>query len=177
MPRIGSIFTSRSRLNRSCGHSGHFASFRKKAADLPAVEFQVRHFFRRERIGAVLVEPVQVRGGCNVPPPGFLPLLRKLCDEHGALLVLDEIYTGFGRTGRNGSACEHCVVTPDPDRLPRQKALTGGFPLSAMRGASADLMDAAWPVSTGEAIHTSTFLGHPVGCAMALAQIAEIEED
>jgi 4-aminobutyrate aminotransferase-like enzyme len=60
-----------------------------------------------------------------------------------------------------------------PDVICLGKALTGGFPLSACVGR-ADLMDAAWPASTGEAIHTSTFLGHPVGCAMALAQIAEI---
>jgi len=61
-----------------------------------------------------------------------------------------------------------------PDLICLGKALTGGFPLSACVGR-ADLMDAAWPASTGEAIHTSTFLGHPVGCAMALAQIAEIQ--
>jgi 4-aminobutyrate aminotransferase-like enzyme len=85
-------------------------------------------------------------------------------------LILDEIYTGFGRTGK-WFACEHSGVTPDLICL--GKALTGGFPLSACVGR-ADLMDAAWPASTGEAIHTSTFLGHPVGCAMALAQIAEI---
>ena len=151
---------------------GHFAAFPKKASELAAVEFQVRHFFRRERIGAILVEPVQARGGCQVPPAGFLPLLRKLCDEHGALLILDEVYTGFGRTGK-WFACEHTGVTPDVICL--GKALTGGFPLSACVGR-ADLMDAAWPASTGEAIHTSTFLGHPVGCAMALAQIAEIEK-
>ena len=60
-----------------------------------------------------------------------------------------------------------------PDLICLGKALTGGFPLSACVGR-ADVMDAAWPVSQGEAIHTSTFLGHPVGCAMALAQIAEI---
>ena len=124
----------------------------------------------RERIGAILVEPIQARGGINVPPPGFLPLLRKLSDELGLLLVLDEIYTGFGRTGK-WFACEHSNVVPDLICL--GKALTGGFPLSACVGR-ADLMDAAWPASTGEAIHTSTFLGHPVGCAMALAQIAEI---
>jgi 4-aminobutyrate aminotransferase-like enzyme len=151
---------------------GHFVAFPKKAADLATVEFQVRHFFRRERIGAILVEPVQARGGCNVPPPGFLPLLRKLCDESGTLLILDEIYTGFGRTGK-WFACEHPGVIPDLICL--GKALTGGFPLSACVGR-ADLMDAAWPASTGEAIHTSTFLGHPVGCAMALAQISEIEK-
>ena len=119
---------------------------------------------------AILVEPIQARGGCNIPPMEFLPLLRQLCDEHGALLILDEIYTGFGRTGK-WFACEHSGVLPDLICL--GKALTGGFPLSACVGR-ADLMDAAWPASTGEAIHTSTFLGHPVGCAMALAQIEEI---
>jgi len=97
-------------------------------------------------------------------------MLRKLCDEHGALLILDEIYTGFGRTGK-WFACEHSSVVPDLICL--GKALTGGFPLSACVGR-ADLMDAAWPKSRGEAIHTSTFLGNPVGCAMALAQIGEI---
>ena len=149
---------------------GHFALFPAKIADLATVEFQIRNFFRRERVGAILVEPVQARGGCNVPPPEFLPLLRKLCDEFGALLILDEIYTGFGRTGK-WFACEHSSVVPDLICL--GKALTGGFPLSACVGR-ADLMDAAWPPSRGEAIHTSTFLGHPVGCAMALAQIMEI---
>lgn len=151
---------------------GYFAPFPKKTSDLATVEFQVRHFFRRERIGAILVEPVQARGGCNVPPPEFLPLLRKLCDEFSALLILDEIYTGFGRTGK-WFACEHSQTIPDLICL--GKALTGGFPLSACVGR-ADLMDAAWPESKGEAIHTSTFLGHPVGCAMALAQIKEIEK-
>ena len=135
------------------------------------IEEKIRQVFRREKIGAILVEPIQARGGINVPPKEFLPLLRKLCDEHGALLILDEIYTGFGRTGK-WFACEHSGVIPDLICL--GKALTGGFPLSACVGR-ADLMDAAWPVSTGEAIHTSTFLGHPVGCAMALAQIAEIK--
>jgi len=113
-----------------------------------------------------------VRGGINVPPPEFLPLLRKLCDQNGAMLVLDEIYTGFGRTGK-WFACEHSGVVPDLVCL--GKALTGGFPLSACVGR-ADIMDGAWPVSRGEALHTSTFLGNPVGCAMALAQIGEIEQ-
>ena len=105
-----------------------------------------------------------------MPPAKFLPLLRKICDEVGSLLVLDEIYTGFGRTGR-WFATEHSGTIPDIICL--GKALTGGFPLSACVG-HADLMDQAWPLSSGEAIHTSTYLGHPVGCAMALAQIAEV---
>lgn len=150
---------------------GNWVDFPTKPSELPVVELQVRRFFARGWVGAVLVEPVQARGGINVPPPGFLPLLRKLCDEHKALLVLDEIYTGLGRTGK-WFACEHSNVVPDIICL--GKALTGGFPLSACVGRS-DVMDAAWPASSGEAIHTSTFLGHPVGCAMALAQIAEIE--
>jgi len=152
---------------------GSFVQFPTRAADLPIVETLMRRHFQRGWVGAVLVEPVQARGGINVPPPGFLPLLRRLCDEHKALLVLDEIYTCFGRTGK-WFACEHSGVTPDIICL--GKALTGGFPLSACVGR-ADVMDAAWPASRGEAIHTSTFLGNPVGCAMALAQIEEIREN
>ena len=166
---------------------GHFVPFPKisegrvprvpkfrnsQSSSLRDIESRIRQIFRREKIGAILVEPIQARGGINIPPPEFLPLLRQLCDEHGALLILDEIYTGFGRTGK-WFACEHSGVTPDLICL--GKALTGGFPLSACVGR-ADLMDAAWPASTGEAIHTSTFLGHPVGCAMALAQISEIKQ-
>jgi 4-aminobutyrate aminotransferase-like enzyme len=149
---------------------GSFVKFPTQPGQLAEIEKRIRQIFRREKIGALLVEPIQARGGCNIPPAGFLPLLRRLCDEQGALLILDEIYTGFGRTGK-WFACEHSGVMPD--LICVGKALTGGFPLSACVGR-ADLMDAAWPASTGEAIHTSTFLGHPVGCAMALAQISEI---
>ncbi len=148
---------------------GRFAPFPTDDKKLVETERVVRRLLREGGIGAVLVEPIQARGGIRVPPPDFLPRLRALCDRHGALLVLDEIYTGFGRTGR-WFACEHSGAVPDLICL--GKALTGGFPLSACVGR-ADVMD-AWPVSTGEAIHTSTFLGHPVGCAMALAQLAEI---
>ncbi len=150
---------------------GSFLPFPKSKNDLRLLTSAATRIFQHQKIGAILVEPIQARGGINIPLPEFLPLLRKLCDEHGALLILDEIYTGFGRTGK-WFACEHSDVVPDLICL--GKALTGGFPLSACVGR-ADLMDAAWPASTGEAIHTSTFLGHPVGCAMALAQIAEIK--
>ena len=145
-------------------------TFQHSGASLAKIENQIQKLLRRKPIGAILVEPIQVRGGINIPPPEFLPMLRKLCDEHNALLILDEIYTGFGRTGK-WFACEHCRVVPDLICL--GKALTGGFPLSACVGR-ADIMDAAWPESHGEAIHTSTFLGNPIGCAMALAQIEEI---
>lgn len=140
------------------------------ARHLGRLENQITRILERNRTGAILVEPVQARGGIIVPPRQFLPLLRALCDKFGALLILDEVYTGFARTGK-WFACEHTAVIPDLICL--GKALTGGFPLSACVGP-ARVMDAAWPPSRGEAIHTSTFLGHPVGCAMALAQIAEI---
>ena len=104
--------------------------------------------------------------------PDFCRCSENLPTNSARCLILDEIYTGFGRTGK-WFACEHSGVVPDLICL--GKALTGGFPLSACVGR-ADLMDAAWPASTGEAIHTSTFLGHPVGCAMALAQISEIRQ-
>lgn len=152
------------------GEFGLFAEFPTDSASLRRTRHELDAHFRRHPAGAVVVEPMQARGGIQIPPPDFLPLLRKLCDRHGALLVVDEIYTGFGRTGK-WFAVEHTGVVPDLICL--GKALTGGFPLSACVGR-ADVMDAAWPVSTGEAIHTSTFLGHPVGCAMALAQLAEI---
>ncbi|MFN7139246.1 MAG: aspartate aminotransferase family protein [Limisphaerales bacterium] len=148
----------------------HFAPFPKNASDLSETESVIRHFFRKTKIGGILVEPIQARGGINVPPPEFLPLLRKICDENGAVLIFDEIYTGFGRTGK-WFACEHSGVVPDLICL--GKAMSGGFPISACVGR-AEVMDTAWPRSHGEAIHTSTFLGHPVGCAMALTQISEI---
>jgi 4-aminobutyrate aminotransferase-like enzyme len=120
--------------------------------------------------GAVIVEPIQGRGGIVVPPDGFLRQLREFCDEHGLLLIFDEIYTGFCRTGR-WFACEHWGVVPDVVCV--GKAMAGGFPMSACIGR-ADVMD-SWPESQGEAIHTSTFLGNPLGCAAALAAISEMK--
>jgi 4-aminobutyrate aminotransferase-like enzyme len=152
------------------GQFGRFLPFPGNVAELARVEKELRRVLERGRVAAILTEPIQGRGGMRVPPAGFLEVLRRCACEHRALLILDEIYTGFGRTGR-WFACEHSRVIPDIICL--GKALTGGFPLSACVGRG-ELMDAAWPESTGEAIHTSTFLGHPVGCAMALAQIEEI---
>jgi len=121
-------------------------------------------------IGAVLVEPIQGRGGKVIPPPEFLPSLREWCDRHGVVLIFDEIYTGFHRSGKL-FACEWDGVVPD--LICVGKALSGGFPISACVG-KAGVMD-AWPESTGEALHTSTFLGHPVGCAMALRSLEILE--
>ncbi|MBW2272867.1 MAG: aspartate aminotransferase family protein [Deltaproteobacteria bacterium] len=123
-------------------------------------------------IGAVLFEPIQGRGGERVPPAGTLRGLRELCDEQGWLLIADEVYTGFGRTGR-WFACEHEAVVPD--LLCVGKGLSSGMPISACLGRE-EVMD-AWPLSTGEALHTQTFLGHPASCAAALASMRVIEKE
>src|SRR5690606_36051647 len=107
-----------------------------------------------------------------VPPPEFLPRLRELCDELDLVLIFDEVYTGFGRTGRC-FASEHWGVVPD--LMAVGKALTGVLPLSAAIGSPAIMR--SWPPSAGEAIHTSTFLGNPIACAAALAQIDELERE
>jgi acetylornithine/succinyldiaminopimelate/putrescine aminotransferase len=142
---------------------GRFVDF----ADLDGAERALRD---GPGIGAVVIEPIQGRAGVIVPPDGYLRGLRALCDAHGVLLVLDEIYTGFGRTGTL-FACEREGVRPDI--LCVGKALGGGFPISAtiLTRAAAD----AWAPSRGEALHTSTYLGNPMGCAAALANLDEIE--
>jgi 4-aminobutyrate aminotransferase-like enzyme len=121
--------------------------------------------------GAVVLEPIQGRGGVIVPPSGFLSAVRALCDERGLVLVLDEIYTGFGRTGTMFACDREAVV---PDLLCVGKALGGGMPIAATIG-TARVMD-AWPKSTGEALHTSTFLGNPLACAAALANLNQIAQ-
>jgi 4-aminobutyrate aminotransferase/(S)-3-amino-2-methylpropionate transaminase len=123
-----------------------------------------------DEIGAILVEPIQGRGGERVPPPGFLSDLRRLCDERGWLLIADEIYTGFGRTGAV-FACDHEGVVPD--LLCVGKGLASGMPISACLGRH-EVFD-VWPTSQGEALHTQTFLGHPVSCAAALASLDVLE--
>ena len=152
------------------GQFGEFVPFPMKADELATTERWLQSALARGGVGAILVEPMQGRAGARVPVPELLPMLRRFCDDTGALLVADEIYTGFGRTGR-WFACEHTGTVPDIICL--GKALSGGFPISACVGRGA-LIERAWPRSHGEAMHTSTFLGHPVGCAMALANIAEI---
>lgn len=117
-------------------------------------------------IGAILVEPIQGRGGERVPTTGFLRGLRNLCDEFGWLLIADEIYTGLGRTGTT-FACDHEKVVPD--LLCVGKGLASGMPLSACMGL--EEVFNAWPTSQGEALHTQTFLGHPASCAAGLASL------
>ena len=105
-----------------------------------------------------------------MPPDDFLPALRAFCDRHDLLLIFDEVYTGFCRTGR-WFACEHWNVVPDIVCI--GKAMSGGFPIAACVG-NKKVMD-SWPKSEGEAIHTSTFLGNPMGCAASLAAITEMK--
>lgn len=133
---------------------------------------QVAESLENKDIAAVIIEPILGRGGEVVPPDDFLPGLRKLCDEHGTLLIADEIFTGFCRTGK-WFAVDHVGVVPD--LMCVGKAMSNGFPISACVGRP-EIM-AAWGESQGEAIHTGTFLGHPVGCAAAVRSIRLMQEE
>jgi 4-aminobutyrate aminotransferase/(S)-3-amino-2-methylpropionate transaminase len=170
---IGGIEKFRAPWSAQLRNAAAFADFpdRRDPANGAATLEQIDRAFReRATLGAIVVEPIQGRAGIVIPPAGFLRELRARCDAYGALLILDEIYTGFGRTGTT-FACERDAVRPDV--LCVGKALGGGFPISATIVArrSAD----AWKPSRGEALHTSTYLGNPMGCAAALANIGEIE--
>ena len=125
-------------------------------------------------VAAVIVEPVQGRGGDRTAPGGWFQMLRRVCDARGIVLIFDEIFTGFGRAGALFQAGTEHVGGVVPDLLCVGKGMTSGFPLSACIGTRAVM--ARWGLSAGEAIHTSTFLGHPIGCAAALAVIELIEE-
>ena len=123
-----------------------------------------------DRIGTVIVEPVQGRAGVRVPPEGFMAELSTLARKAGAVVIADEVFTGMGRCGGLYASQR---VGLEPDLVCLGKALGGGLPLSACVGRS-EVMD-AWPESTGEAIHTSTFLGHPLACAAGLAVLDALE--
>jgi 4-aminobutyrate aminotransferase-like enzyme len=121
-------------------------------------------------IGTIIVEPIQGRGGIRVPPTGWLAALADAARAASAVLIFDEVYTGFGRTG-DWFAFQHEGVRPDVIVL--GKGMAAGFPISAAVG-TAEAMD-AWGASQGEALHTQTFLGNPVGCAMARATLSVLE--
>ena len=120
------------------------------------------------RVAAIVIEPIQGEGGFNVTPFAFLRALRALCDQHGIVLVADEVQTGFARTGKH-FAMEHSAVTPD--LMTMAKSLAGGFPLSAVTGR-AEIMDALDPGGLG-----GTFAGNPVALAAAQAVLAIIDEE
>jgi 4-aminobutyrate aminotransferase len=118
-----------------------------------------------EEVAAIFVEPIQGEGGYYVPPAGFLPALRELCDRHGILLVADEVQTGMGRTGKM-FAVEHWGVVPDVVCL--AKGIASGMPLGAII-AGEHVMN--WPSGS----HASTFGGNPVSCRASLATLDLLE--
>lgn len=120
-----------------------------------------------QNLAAIIVEPVQGEGGFNVIPQKYLEGLRQYCDEHGIMLILDEIQSGFGRTGKWAS-WQHLGVTPDISTY--AKALGSGMPIAAVLGR-AEVMDAAAPGTIG-----GTYIGNPVSCAAALATIEYMKE-
>ena len=138
-----------------------FLPFDDEAA-LPAVD---------GRTAAVVVEPIQAEGGVRIPRPSFLAALRRRCDETGALLVLDEVVTGFGRTGRL-FAFEHWGIVPD--LLVLAKALGGGLPLGAFVGSGAVMSTLSRDPPLA---HVTTFGGHPLSCAGGLAALEVLLRD
>jgi 4-aminobutyrate aminotransferase len=119
-------------------------------------------------VAAIIIEPVQGEGGFYQAPPEFLQALRRICDEHGIVLVCDEIQTGFGRTGKI-FAIEHSGVVPD--LITVAKAMAGGFPISGLVGKRS-IIDVPGPGGMG-----GTYGGNPVACAAAHAAISVIQEE
>jgi len=119
-------------------------------------------------VAAIIVEPVQGEGGFYPAPNEFMQALRAICDEHGIVMIADEIQTGFGRTGKF-FASEYSGI--EPDLITVAKGLAGGFPLAAVVG-KAEIMDAPLPGGLG-----GTYGGSPIGCAAALAVIDVIRQD
>ncbi|HEY9731697.1 MAG TPA: aminotransferase class III-fold pyridoxal phosphate-dependent enzyme [Drouetiella sp.] len=125
-------------------------------------------FIHPEQVAAFIVEPVQGEGGYVIPPKGFLTRLRQLADKHGIMLIIDEVQSGFGRTGKM-FACEHEPV--EPDIMLMAKGIAGGMPLSGF--ISRRELTSKWLPGR----HGSTFGGNPVSCAAALAVIDVLQEE
>jgi 4-aminobutyrate aminotransferase/(S)-3-amino-2-methylpropionate transaminase len=138
------------------------------ADSLAAVETLFKVDIEAKDVAAIIVEPVQGEGGFYQAPPEFLRAIRKLCDEHGIVMICDEIQTGFGRTGKI-FAVEHSGVVPD--LITVAKAMGGGFPISGVVG-KASVIDVPGPGGMG-----GTYGGNPVACAAAHAAISAIEEE
>ena len=120
------------------------------------------------RVAAIIVEPVQGEGGFYEAPRDFVSALRKICDQHGILLIADEVQTGFARTGKMFAMQHHDVA---PDITTMAKSLAGGFPLSAVTGR-AEIMDSPNPGGLG-----GTYAGNPLGIAAAHAVLDVIEDE
>lgn len=121
-----------------------------------------------EDVAAIIIEPVQGEGGFYPAPKEFMQALRQLCDQHGMVLIADEIQTGFGRTGKF-FATEYSGI--EPDLMTMAKGIAGGFPIAAVVG-KAEMMDAPLPGGLG-----GTYGGSPVGCAAALAVLDVLEQE
>jgi putrescine aminotransferase len=129
---------------------------------------------RSEEVAAVIAEPVQGAGGVFPPLPGYLADLRRLCDQHGALLVFDEVITGYGRLG-TWFAAEHYGVTPDVTTF--AKAITSGYqPLGGVLVGRA-VRDALEGDDTFLLRHGYTYSGHPAACAAALVNLDILERE
>ena len=128
----------------------------------------LRHEINPDEVAAVIIEPVLGEGGYAAPPSDYLKELRKLCSEHGILLIADEVQTGFGRTG-TWFACEHFGIVPDIMTI--AKGIASGFPLSAI--VSTKEIMSKWPPGA----HGTTFGGNPVSCAAGVATIETIVKD
>jgi 4-aminobutyrate aminotransferase/(S)-3-amino-2-methylpropionate transaminase len=144
-----------------------FAPYPRVAADLDRALSAVETALAAGEVGAVLVEPVLGRGGCIVPPDGFLPALVELAHRRGALVIADEIWTGLGRAG---SLVRSAAVGASPDLLCFGKGLGGGVPISACVAPEEIMMAWASPAH-GEVVHTSTHAGSPMACAAAIATL------
>jgi len=135
---------------------------------LKALQFLFRADIEPSRVAAIIIEPVQGEGGFYVAPTELMVALRKLCDQHGIVLISDEVQAGFARTGKM-FGIEHTGV--EPDLIAIAKSLAGGFPLSGVIGRAA-IMDAAEPGGLG-----GTYGGNPVACAAALAVLDVMEQE
>jgi 4-aminobutyrate aminotransferase / (S)-3-amino-2-methylpropionate transaminase / 5-aminovalerate transaminase len=135
---------------------------------LEALEHIFKYDVEPSRVAAIVIEPVMGEGGFYIAPPEFLQTLRRLCDQHGIVLVVDEIQSGFARTGRM-FAVEYSGI--EPDLMTMAKSLAGGFPLAAVVG-KAQIMDAPGPGGLG-----GTYAGSPIACAAALAVLDAIERE
>ena len=164
---LGFAPSFREPFSAQLGNFVTFAPYPSSVSHLDDSIEAVRSAFAHGDVGAVLVEPILGRGGCVVPPSGFLGALRTMCNDDGALLVADEVWSGVGRTGTM-FAFEHEGITPDIVCL--GKGLGGGIAVSACLGR-AEVM-AAWGAYGGATIHTGTHFGSPPACAAVLATIA-----
>ncbi len=135
---------------------------------LAALDWIFKARVEPERVAAILIEPVQGEGGFHVAPTALLQRLRERCDEHGICLIIDEVQSGFARTGRM-FAIEHAEV--EPDLMTVAKSLAGGFPLAGVIG-KAEMMDAPQPGGLG-----GTYAGNPVACAAALGVLDAIDQE